>query len=189
MQSHYRRNHTIKLGTNILNLRKSRNTTQEELAAQLGVTATAVSKWEKGYTLPDVLMLCAIADYFDVTTDELLGRTIPTKQAIVISEDEALGQKISALAARYGIRCPACFRDYRAGLDYEHQNSQQIQYMFTALNHPLEEAETPDANGVIHVDVHKTGGSDEEILNGIELYLKNEDAFKSIAGTGSALKK
>lgn len=52
--------------------------------------------------------------------------------------------------------------------------------MFTALDHPLEEDEMHDGNGVIHVNVHHTGGSDEDKLNGIELYLKNEDAFKNI---------
>ena len=36
-------------------------------------------------------------------------------------------------------------------------------------------------DGVIHINVHHSGGSDEDKLNGIELYLKNEDAFKNIA--------
>ena len=59
----------MNLGKNICDLRKSKNVTQEELAAELGVTAAAVSKWENGYTLPDILMLCALADFFQVTTD------------------------------------------------------------------------------------------------------------------------
>ena len=64
----------MNIGTMIFTLRKEKNITQEHLAAELGVTAAAVSKWEKGYTLPDILMLCALADFFEVTTDELLGR-------------------------------------------------------------------------------------------------------------------
>ena len=64
----------MNLGSKILELRRQKNITQEELAAALGVTAAAVSKWENNYTLPDVLMLGALADYFTVTTDELLGR-------------------------------------------------------------------------------------------------------------------
>ena len=63
----------MNIGSNILAMRKQKNVTQEVLAAELGVTAAAVSKWEKGYTLPDILMLCALADFFEVTTDELLG--------------------------------------------------------------------------------------------------------------------
>lgn len=64
----------MNLGKTILELRKAKNVTQDEMAAELGVTAAAVSKWENGYTMPDILMLCAIADYFQVTTDELLNR-------------------------------------------------------------------------------------------------------------------
>ena len=64
----------MNIGKIILDLRRKQNITQEELAAELGVTAAAVSKWENGYTLPDILMLCALADFFQVTADELLGR-------------------------------------------------------------------------------------------------------------------
>jgi len=179
----------MQLGTIIYQFRKRKNVTQEELAAELGVTATAVSKWEKGYTLPDVLMLCAIADYFDVTTDELLGRNVPRKQAIVVAEAEELGQKIVSLAGRYNIHCCAFFTDYQAGLAYEAEHKDEVQYMFTALSRPLEEHEMHEGNGVIHINVHRTGGSDEDVLNGIELYLKNEDAFKNICDTTASMKK
>ena len=64
----------MNIGQKILELRKQKGITQEELAAELGVTAAAVSKWENGYTLPDILMLCALADFFEATTDDLLGR-------------------------------------------------------------------------------------------------------------------
>ena len=171
----------MNLGKTIWELRKQKNVTQEDLAAELGVTAAAVSKWENGYTLPDILMLCALADYFHVTTDQLLGRNIPRKQAIIVAQQEALGRKIAALAEKYGIRCCGFFTDYQAGLAYEAAHKDELQYMFTALEQPLEEPETHEGNDVIHIDVHKTGGSDENILNGIELYLKNEDAFKNIA--------
>ena len=75
----------MELGKNIYALRRERGVTQEELAAELGVTAAAVSKWEKGNTLPDVLMVCAIADHFSVTTDELLGRSRALKKLVVMA--------------------------------------------------------------------------------------------------------
>ena len=78
----------MELGKNIYELRKERGVTQEELAAELGVTAAAVSKWEKGNTLPDVLMVCAIADHFGVTTDELLGRTRELKKLVLVTNGE-----------------------------------------------------------------------------------------------------
>ena len=78
----------MELGKNIYELRKAKNITQEDLAAELGVTAAAVSKWEKGNTLPDVLMVCAIADFFGVTTDELLGRARSLKKLVIMAGDE-----------------------------------------------------------------------------------------------------
>ena len=54
----------MELGTKIQTLRKEHNITQETLAAEMGVTVGAVSKWENNLTLPDILMLCSLADYF-----------------------------------------------------------------------------------------------------------------------------
>lgn len=64
----------ITLGKKIFELRKSKNMTQEELASEMGVSIAAVSKWETCNSIPDIVMLCSLADFFRVTTDELLGR-------------------------------------------------------------------------------------------------------------------
>lgn len=61
----------IKMGEKIRFLRKARNLSQEALAQYLGVSFQAVSKWEKGDTYPDVVMIPAIASFFDISTDEL----------------------------------------------------------------------------------------------------------------------
>ena len=54
-------------------LRKHRGLTQEELAAALFVSRTAVSKWESGRGYPNIDSLKAIAKFFAVTVDELLS--------------------------------------------------------------------------------------------------------------------
>ncbi len=63
------------LGSRIAELRRKKNMTQEELAAELGVTPQAVSKWENDLSCPDIALLPQLARLFDVTTDELLGNT------------------------------------------------------------------------------------------------------------------
>lgn len=93
----------MNIGRNILELRKQKCIKQEELAAELGVTAAAVSKWENGYTLPDILMLCALADFFEVTTDDLLGRNNQHQYAVIIATDRTLGYQIQEMAVRFGI--------------------------------------------------------------------------------------
>ncbi len=61
----------IKLGEKIKALRKQKNISQEVLASYLGVSFQAVSKWENGSTMPDVILIPAIASFFGVSTDEL----------------------------------------------------------------------------------------------------------------------
>ena len=54
-------------------LRKSRGLTQEELAEELYVSRTAISKWESGRGYPSIDSLKEISNYFSVTIDELLS--------------------------------------------------------------------------------------------------------------------
>ena len=60
------------IATNITNLRKNRGMTQQDLALCLNYTDKAISKWERGESVPDILILKQIADMFGVTVDYLL---------------------------------------------------------------------------------------------------------------------
>ncbi|HBA48617.1 MAG TPA: hypothetical protein DCZ91_12630 [Lachnospiraceae bacterium] len=60
-------------GTTLKELRKKRSLTQEQLAEYLGISSQAVSKWENNISYPDVSLLPALANYFQASTDELLG--------------------------------------------------------------------------------------------------------------------
>ena len=57
----------------LLELRKSRGLTQEELAEALYVSRTAISKWESGRGYPSIDSLKEISKYFSVTIDDLLS--------------------------------------------------------------------------------------------------------------------
>ena len=62
-----------KFGEFVSKLRKERGMTQKELAEKLFVSDKAVSKWERGQSLPDITMLYPLADALDVTAAELLN--------------------------------------------------------------------------------------------------------------------
>lgn len=64
----------MSLGKNIAALRKEQGLTQAQLGERLGVSNQAVSKWEKGMNLPDVMLLPQIAKAFGVTIDRLFEK-------------------------------------------------------------------------------------------------------------------
>ena len=59
------------IGKQIKTLRLAKGVTQEELAAYLGVSFQAVSKWETESSTPDIALLPNIAVFFGITIDEL----------------------------------------------------------------------------------------------------------------------
>ena len=62
------------MGDNISRLRRRIGMTQEMLAYRLGVSAQAVSKWERQLSCPDVSLLPVMAEIFGVSIDELFIR-------------------------------------------------------------------------------------------------------------------
>ncbi len=64
----------IKIAENIRFFRKQAGLTQEELAARFGSRKTLISNYEIGRNTPDIETLWELADIFDITLDELVGR-------------------------------------------------------------------------------------------------------------------
>ena len=64
----------IKIAENIRFFRKQAGLTQEELAARFGSQKTLISNYEIGRNTPDIETLWELADIFDLTIDELVGR-------------------------------------------------------------------------------------------------------------------
>ena len=62
-------------GDRLKRLRILHSLTQEELAEKLGVSAQAVSKWEKEKSFPDLSVVVPMANLFRISTDELLGNS------------------------------------------------------------------------------------------------------------------
>ena len=59
---------------NLKRLRKEKKLNQSDLAAYFGIGRTAVTSWENGSTIPNIEVLDKLADIFDISTDDLLGR-------------------------------------------------------------------------------------------------------------------
>ncbi len=81
-----------KLGDRIRNLRDSEDIQQVDFAKKIGVSNVVLSRYESGERRPDYDTLLKIAEYFDVTTDYLLGksenRESNSNKEVVLSKDE-----------------------------------------------------------------------------------------------------
>ena len=82
-------------------LRKSKGLTQQEVADHLGVSNKTISSWETGTSCPDISMLPAIAELFEVSCDELLrGERIPSSERVEKSEEKR-EKSLSHILAAY----------------------------------------------------------------------------------------
>lgn len=61
----------------LMELRRAKGWSQEQLGEKLGVTRQTISKWELGQTTPELEKLAAISELFGITTDELIKGTSP----------------------------------------------------------------------------------------------------------------
>ena len=71
----------VKLSENIKKFRKERKMTQEQLAEAMGVSISAVYKWESNQSIPEINLILEMADLFHTSTDVLLGYEWQSKNA------------------------------------------------------------------------------------------------------------
>lgn len=62
----------IKIGNYLKKKRKEKGKTQAEIALEMGVTYQAVSRWEKGDSIPDIETLANLAGYYQITINDIL---------------------------------------------------------------------------------------------------------------------
>lgn len=94
----------VKIGMIIKKLRTEKNVTQDTLATAIGVTPQAISRWESESGYPDIELLPLLADFFSVSTDELLGYKLSERESNIanikkeisrLSEDGTIEERIS----------------------------------------------------------------------------------------------
>ena len=93
------------IANNITNLRKSKNLTQLEFAKELNYSDKAISKWERAESIPDVVVLKQIADFFGVTIDYLLNEHLENEKLIVI-ENKIKSSSLNKVSLSLLSACP-----------------------------------------------------------------------------------
>jgi len=166
--------------------RKARGLTQGDVADQLGVSAQAVSKWERGENLPDVAFFPDISKILSVGVDEILGAGMEQENAGSISET---GNKFQNLVNNNlfedvltEINKARAFSDLGLDLDFfvyltGQQKTRLIQEILTkhdyhpALDDMLPYCNTAQRNIII---THILDSRDYTLLEQLSAYMSNE---------------
>ena len=163
----------IKLGEQMRELRRRNGITQEDLARALGVTAQAVSRWEKGVCYPDMELIPSMANYFSVSIDGLFGYQGEREKKI-----DELAEKITQMNRRNnGVdECvDECIRLAREGL-VEFPGNEMLMLCLASVLYNAGyvrkgEHHLTDADGYDIFDVERHRGY-EEWQEAIKLYEK-----------------
>lgn len=70
----------MKFNEKLVSLRKSKNLTQQGLAEQINYSDKVISKWENGYSYPDMQALISLANFYQISIDELTNGCEASKQ-------------------------------------------------------------------------------------------------------------
>ena len=124
---------TEKISKQIAVLRKAKGLTQSELGERLGVSFQAVSKWERGETLPDITLLPNLAKILETTVDFILS-----------SDEKAIEYKgrFSVADMRKGLNCLKYAGEYLGTDNLIYRSA--IKGINTELNTDIEKAFSDD---------------------------------------------
>lgn len=117
-------------GKRVKLLRNEKHLTGEEFGKIFNVTKVAVSNWESGRRFPEQTILTKIADYFNVTTDYLLGRT--NERTFTLRDEKSIQKDLKKIMEEFktGEAGPV----YYDGVEFESDELELIENaMQTAL--------------------------------------------------------
>ncbi len=98
----------MSFGSNIKKLRRERGITQDQLADALGISGQAVSRWETGAAMPDISLIPALSNYFNVSSDFLLDINVDgtTEEIDSIKDqlEDMVDDNLIIRTARYALK-------------------------------------------------------------------------------------
>ena len=143
----------MNIGEIIKKLRKQKDMTQEQLAEYLNISPQAVSRWEINSTLPDIALIPALANIFDVSADVLLGIDVENKEKQI--------ENIICCAEKHRkTDCEKAIFTLREGLK-DYPNSYKIMECLMSCIGEVKREKTADEASILTNEIIKLG---EKIL-------------------------
>ena len=133
----------MNIGNTLQSYRKQIGLSQEDLAYKIGVSRQTVSKWERDECLPEIDKVMMLCDLFNITTDELLGRTENNSSAIAPKEKNITAPKkrktgkIMLASGLVGIILSVLLTEVWALIDYAKGGSWYANKLVYLIRSPL----------------------------------------------------
>ena len=148
------------ISENIKYYRKQKNYTQEQLAEAMEVSVGAVSKWEKGLSVPELSIILELADFFEISVDALLGYKLRDNSAAETAEridslqdakkyDEAIAEAEKALQKfpnNFKIVYQSALAYFMKGVECSDYNA--FEKSLELYKHALTICDGPDEKGI-----------------------------------------
>ncbi len=137
-----------KIAEKLTALRAAKGVTQDDVAQALGISNKTVSKWENGMSTPDLTMLVMLAEYYEVTTDTLLGIADTSKKSFretVRAEFEGLDSQSAFLKAfkSTDLMIPSIFHILKKE-GFQDENSIEVKETYPQPQNRRSKIATPD---------------------------------------------
>ena len=135
----------MKISEKLMNLRKTKGISQEELADKLNVTRQTISKWELDQTVPDMNKLIEISKFFEISLDELINdvETATSENTYKESATEKNNKKISIRIFIVGliITLILCCIGFGKQLNAKKTNEERAKQAYERSQNAVEQAE------------------------------------------------
>jgi transcriptional regulator with XRE-family HTH domain len=151
----------LKIGSKIKTLRLAGGLTQEKLAENLGVSTQAVSKWESENGYPDIELLPALANFFGISSDELVGIDITRNKAMINGYIKRYHELSGDPAAQLCL-----MREAAAKFPYSHVILQHLMYALVSCIRPNGAFDTSGGSFVFEIEALQA--LKEKYSNGID---------------------
>ena len=146
-------------------LRNAKGVTQDAVAEILGLSNKTISKWETGASLPETEYIPQIADYYEVSVDELFGRQNPN-----LSINDIINKEYEELS-----RTDGTLKSFELVLKVIHGCMNRFVVDFNKKN--FEYNPTPVPPHIIHEDAYRTTLSTDEVY---EILINSKDVNMAV---------
>lgn len=170
----------MEIGKKIQELRKKKGMTQEGLAHEMGVSVAAVSKWENDNSLPDIVTLCALADFFDVSLDLLAGRNKEKINTLIVEPVKFMREQLKRILTDHNCTIVGEVETYEDLLEIIKNMDVKMQLMTYELGPDVEKGfdwleqirnQYPDLNIVVITNEKSQQSIDRAIALGVTGYI------------------